>query len=326
MKVANDKPLVSVVVLNQNGLEYLEKTISPLLNLKYQNFELIVVDNGSTDGSVDFLKNLERVTLLELEKNIGYSAGKNIGVETANGEYVLLLDNDILISESLDFLKLINVCEGESAFLQIPLVDSDKDKTSYYGIFFSLYGVNSHKMEVPIDLILNAKEKIYDIGGCTGGCMFFKKSVWKDVGGFDVSQFFNIDDMDIGPRAWIFGYKEVLYTEYGFTHIGIKRTESAEQYARRFKLLFSGHARSMIKNYRIQNLVICFPMLCIFQTYKAINYSFKKRSFKIFLSFLSSVGMFLVNLKDTIKQRKKIQSNRVVAKDIFLKITPPEFL
>ena len=93
----NKTPLISVVMLNYNGLKYLKRTIHPILKLNYPTFEFIIVDNGSTDGSIEFIKKFKRIKLIENGENLGYSKGKNIGVKHAKGEYVLLLDNDILL-------------------------------------------------------------------------------------------------------------------------------------------------------------------------------------------------------------------------------------
>ena len=90
-------PLVSVVMLNYNGLKYLKETIPPILELDYPNYEFIIVDNGSTDGSIEFINEFEKIRLIENGENLGYSNGKNIGVWEAKGEYILSLDNDILI-------------------------------------------------------------------------------------------------------------------------------------------------------------------------------------------------------------------------------------
>src|SRR3989344_5058951 len=93
-------PLISVIMLNYNGLKYIKRTIPQILKLDYPNYEFIIVDNGSADGSIEFIKEMQiksekvKIRLIENGENLGYSKGKNIGVKHAKGEYVLLLDND----------------------------------------------------------------------------------------------------------------------------------------------------------------------------------------------------------------------------------------
>jgi GT2 family glycosyltransferase len=318
---------ISIVVLNWNGLRFLEETIPPLLSLDYSNYEVIVVDNGSTDKSVKFLEKFKRIKIIKNKKNLGYSKGKNIGISLAKGEYILSLDNDISINDKSLLKKLLKAYKSKKniGFLQIPLIDKGKNKTYYYGIYYSIYGLNMHRKEVTIEQIMKYEKDLIKIVGPTGGFFFIKKTVWKDIGCFDESQMFHIDDVDIGPRSMIFGYKNYLYTSTYAIHLGIKKNDSAKTYANRLKFLFSGHARSMIKNYRTGNLIWAFPSLVCYQTLKAIKYSIKKRSPKVFFGFLYSGGFFLKNLLDTLKERKAVQSKRKIKEDIFLKIKPPKF-
>lgn len=317
-------PLVSVVMLNYNGLKYLKETIPPILELDYPNYEFIIVDNGSTDGSIEFINEFEKIRLIENGENLGYSNGKNIGVWEAKGEYILSLDNDILILNKIIITDIIRSYREDVGFIQILFNDLGHENTKYYGIYFSIYGANSHKKSINITKILNYKKQVV-IGAATGGCFFISRTKWNYIGGFDESQPFNIDDIDVGVRAWIYGFKNYLYTKSYAIHLGIDRTLTAESYSNRFRLLFSGHARSMIKNYRLNNLIIYLPLLFIFQSIKSIRYSVKKRSPKIFFAFLWSIKYFLKNFPDTLKQRKMIQSKRTIKDDVFLKIKPPRF-
>ena len=268
--------LISVVMLNYNGLKYLKKTIHPILKLDYSNYEFIIVDNGSTDGSIKYIKKFKKIRLIENGENLGYSQGKNIGVKNAKGEYVLLLDNDIKIIHPQTLNKLINIYTDQVGFLQIPFLDVGKNKTSYYGLFPSLYGFNLHKKEINIKKIINLKEDLIKILSPTGGVMFFNKKIWVDVGGLDESQKFNIDDIDIGTRIYLKGYTNYLYTKDYLIHLGVTNTKNNQDYINRFKLLFSGHFRSIVKTYGIINLLLRFPFIISFYFIKAIRYSFKK--------------------------------------------------
>jgi len=318
-------PKISVVMLNHNGLKYLKKTIHPILKLDYSNYEFIIVDNGSTDGSTAFIKKFKKIKLIENKENLGYSKGKNIGVKNAKGKYILLLDNDILIKDKDVLNELSKKYKRSMGFIQILLLDINQKKTKHYGLYFSIYGVNSHQKSINIKNILKQSKNLIKIPSPTGGCMFFNKNNWNKIGGFDESQKFNIDDIDIGPRAFNLGYKNFLYTKKYFIHLGVKNAKTNKIYAKRFNLIFSGHGRSMIKNYNIKNLLLRFPVFFLFQLSKAIKYSFKRKTFAVFTSFIKSIKLFLKNLPDTLKQRKKIQSERKIKEDLFLKIKTPRF-
>jgi GT2 family glycosyltransferase len=106
-------PLVSVIIVNWNGMQYLERCLSSLRNSNYahQKMEIIVVDNNSSDGSVDFVKKLfPDVSLLELDKNYGFTGGNNRGVKVARGELLVFLNNDTLVDENwlVELVKAAN--------------------------------------------------------------------------------------------------------------------------------------------------------------------------------------------------------------------------
>jgi hypothetical protein len=317
--------LVNIVILNYNGVEYLKKIIPPILNLDYSNYEIIVVDNGSSDESIIFLKKFNSILIIENGDNLGYGLGKNIGVSKAKGEYVLLLDNDILINDRDILKKLIENYSSETAFMQITLVDEGENKTRYYGVYFPWHGITFLNEFIEIKKILNYSKKLVDIPAATGGCMFFKKSVWEEIGGFDESQMFNIDDVDIGPRSYLFGYKNVLFTKDYFIHLKGRSAVSVENFIFRFKYLFSGHARAMIKNYKYRNVLLRLPFLLLFIFIKTIRDVIKRKSIKIFYAFLFSLYLFIKNLQETLRQRKIIQGKRIIKDDIFLKIKSPKF-
>jgi GT2 family glycosyltransferase len=319
-----DKPLVSVILLNYNGLDYIKKTLPRLESLDYPNYEIVIVDNASTDGSLNYLEENFSGRVIKNSINYGYSKGKNIGVSNANGEYILLLDNDILIHDS-DIIERLLSAIKEKSIIHITLIDTGKSSTQYCGLFYCTHGIKANMEEILLENILNYPNDLVEIGSITGAFMFMKKEIFCDLGGFDESQPFNLDDIDLGARAWVYGYKVFLYTKLFATHLGVGKVFDAQNYSERFKLLFSGHARSLMKNYSLKNVLKYFPFLFLFHFLKSIKYSFKKRSFLIFLSFINSILLFIKNFFSTIRERKVIQSKRIIKDDIFLKIKPPKF-
>ncbi len=93
----SDAPLVSIIILNRNGLSHLEKLFQNFQeNMEYPNYEIIVVDNASTDDSVNFLKQLPHpVKVIQNTENRSFSQANNQAAETAEGEFILLLNNDV---------------------------------------------------------------------------------------------------------------------------------------------------------------------------------------------------------------------------------------
>ena len=110
-----EKPKVFVITLNWNGKKLLDDCISSLLDMEYPNFEVIMVDNGSTDGSVEFVRHkYPQVYIIETGSNLGYSGGFNIGLDYAfnkkEAEYVLVINNDVKVDKKV-ISELVKVAE-----------------------------------------------------------------------------------------------------------------------------------------------------------------------------------------------------------------------
>ena len=315
--------LVSVAILNHNGLKFLKKTLKSIKKLKYPNYEILVVDNCSDDGSLKFLKENKKIRVIKLKENYGYSKGKNICVNNSKGKYVFLLDNDILIKD-LNILKYAlaeyNSLENP-AFLSFPMTNNYQKTTKLYSYCYGIWGPIYNK---PLNLFSLKRMKSFPSGAPLGGNIFFKKKIWKDIGGYDCVQKYYLDDFDIGARSYLKGYKNYIYPRFVLDHLGYNTKINKKNWEWKFSYFFSGYARIMIKNYNLFNLSIRFPLFLIFSILKTAKYSLKFNSLNPSKSFVLSIKRFIKNIDSTIKLRKKIQSERVYAEDDFLKISPPK--
>ena len=106
-------PKVSIIIINYNGKELLEKCLESLFKVDYDNFEIILVDNNSTDGTMEFVtKNYPSIIIIKLDSNKGFAEPNNIGSKIAKGEYLLFLNNDTVVTP--DFIsKMIKVVEND---------------------------------------------------------------------------------------------------------------------------------------------------------------------------------------------------------------------
>lgn len=122
--MSNYKSKVSVIVLNYNGLSFLKKCLSSLRNQAYKNYEIIVVDNNSTDGSLEYLKKTSNIKLVQNKKNYGYAKANNIAARVAAGNFLFFLNNDTeVFKKSLENLV---ACYREKSIVcarQIPMWD-----------------------------------------------------------------------------------------------------------------------------------------------------------------------------------------------------------
>jgi len=194
-------PLVSIIIVNYNGKKYLEKCLDSLKKITHSNIEIILVDNNSTDDSIEFVKNeYPKVIIIKLDRNYGFAEPNNIGAKNSKGDYLLFLNNDTEVTpnfitellEGADKDPKIAICQS---LLLKPNgdVDSAGDFVTKQGRAFS--SKNSH-LNKPIP-ILSAR----------GAAMIIKKNKFNELGGFDSDYVLSFEDVEIGWKAWILGYQ-----------------------------------------------------------------------------------------------------------------------
>jgi GT2 family glycosyltransferase len=321
------EPLISIGILNYNGLKYLKKIIPLMFKLDYSNYEIVVVDNNSSDKSLDYLNSLrsKKIRIIRNTKDSHVSRGKNICVKNCKGDYILLLDEDMKILDRKILGNLLNyyLKKRKIAFLAPLFRDRESNTTKYYGIYSSFYGLNVHRNKIEPKEI--SFEKEYKIGAYHGGAVFFEKKVWDELGGYSDIQKFTLNDFDLGFRAYILGYENYLYPLEEIVHIGKDKDINKERFAWKFKYYFSGISIMMWRDYNLKNLIVRFPVFFLYSIILYFSLMFFKKNLRMPFSLIVSWSIFLKNLPKILKERKDIQSKRVIKKDIFLKIKPPKF-
>ena len=208
---------LSIITLTYNNLSYTKKFIESLY--KYtQDFELIIVDNGSTDGTVEYLKTLNSVKLILNKENLGFSKGNNQGIGIAEGEYIGFLNNDILLYPNW-FEEIEKVFEKEEkvAFVSPRHVNphfDNTDENKYLSFYKNIY----HK----------DYEKSFD--ECVFSCVITRRDVLEEVGLFD--EYYSpafFEDNDIKYRAILAGYGVYVTNTVCFYHFG-SITSSGKDY------------------------------------------------------------------------------------------------
>ena len=137
-----DCPLVSIIVLNYNAGELLLNCIESIFLCNYKNFEVIVVDNCSTDNSHnECKKKFEKIRLIENTQNLGYCEGNNVGIRNASGEYLLILNPDTIVESDLieKFLETANKY-GEGLFQGKNVAMNDDTILRSTGNWINIFG------------------------------------------------------------------------------------------------------------------------------------------------------------------------------------------
>lgn len=318
-------PKVSIIVLNYNGLKYLKNTIPILLSLNYESYEVLVVDNGSSDGSEEYLSLLKnkKLKILFNRQNLGYSAGNNIGIKNATGEYIFSIDDDIEVSDKDIIGKLLAIHNNldDVAFIS-PLIKNKYDNYStMYGGYWGYYGIKNNKK-----IIINKikRKQYFEIGAPVGGAKFFRKCLFLELGGYDEIIPFYVDT-DIGLRAYLKGFKNYLVTDPTIVHVGELRKTELSEWLWKYKFHFCGISSILIKNYNSYNLFISLTSFFLFSLFKAVKQTLNRKNIIVFWYYILSIVYLFRILDRILDSRKKIQGQRIQKSDLFLKIRQPEF-
>lgn len=251
---------VSVIIPNYNGLGYLDGVLGSLKKQSVKNFEVILVDNGSADESLAFVReHYPWVTILALSENFGFCRAVNEGIKASSAPFVLLLNNDTEVDAHFVEEMTASICRHKKAFScaarMVQFTDRKKldDAGDYYcalGWGFSRgKGKNIHTYE--------KEEKIFS--ACAGAAIYRRK-VFEKIGYFDEEHFAYLEDMDIGYRARIYGYENWYAPKALVYHVGSGTSGSRYN---PFKTRYSSRNNVYLiyKNMPLLQILLNLPML-----------------------------------------------------------------
>lgn len=200
-------PAISVIVLNWNGKHFLDDCLSSLRRQTFRDFETIFVDNGSTDGSVEFVGDkYPEVRVVALEKNVGFSAGNLHGYQQCQGQLVALLNNDTEADPHwLDAMHCASVdFPNAGSFASKMLYFDDRGKIDNCGCWMTAAGAS---VDIGKDESDRAEFSSYRwiFGGC-GGAVVYRRRMLEEVGFLDPDFFMTYEDLDLSFRAQLRGY------------------------------------------------------------------------------------------------------------------------
>lgn len=220
-------PLISVVIPNWNGKKFLAGCLDSLREQTYSPIEVVIVDNGSKDGSVDYLKeNYPEVKLVTFPVNTGFSPAVNAGIKASTGVMVALLNNDTVVDPKW-------MAELVSAMDEHPEAGSAGCKMLAYDDHSLLDGAGDGYRRGGLPGRIGHKErdtgrfdrKRYLLGAC-GGAALYRRELFEDIGYFDEDYFAYLEDVDLGLRAQSAGYKCIYVPTSIVYHLGCGTTGS----------------------------------------------------------------------------------------------------
>lgn len=203
--------LVSVVCVNWNGEAYIERTLTSVLNQSYKPVEIIVVDNLSSDKSVNIIKTrFPQVRMIETGTNLGWPAGLNAGIEASSGEYVVPINNDLWMDDRCieEMVLAVNKDPRFGSVASKVYLDKDKSLVEVAGVGVYLDGSSYARGRLEPKDHYNAEEEVFCASDC---CCLYRKSMLDEIGPYDGRFFLYAEETEMGWRYQLAGWR-CIYT------------------------------------------------------------------------------------------------------------------
>ena len=205
-----EKKKVTVIILTWNGLDYTKKCINSLSkNLSYENSEIIVVDNGSTDKTLEFLEHLNYITLIKNNRNLGFVQGNNVAINQIQDGDIILLNNDIIITQKnwIEELQKTAYSQEDYGIVGCRLIN-EKKEFLHAGTYIypeTYWGQQIGGGQKDVGQFSEDRE----VEGVVFACAYIKRSVLNAIGGLNEKFFSYFEDTDYCLRARDAGFKTV---------------------------------------------------------------------------------------------------------------------
>ena len=252
---------VSIVIPNYNGKHFLEDCLKAVFEQDIKDQEVIVVDNGSTDGSLEYLNTYPGVHTIVLDKNYGFCRAVNEGIKAAKSDYVILLNNDTEVEKNFasELLKAIKSDEKifscSSKMVQFHDREAIDDAGDYYCALGWAFGrgKGGHVSDY---------EQSVDVFASCAGAAIYRKKMLESLGYFDEDHFAYLEDIDIGYRARIHGFRNVYAPKAVVYHVGSGFSGSTHN-AFKVKLSSRNNVYLAYKNMPFLQIILNSPFLLL---------------------------------------------------------------
>jgi len=309
---------VAVIVITHNGKKYLKQCFESLLNQSYKDFEIFLLDNASTDGSSDFVRqNFPKVKIIRFNRNLGFSKGYNRAIGMVDADYIALLNDDTKVHFRWleELVKAINIDKRVAAVGSKILFYQNPAVVQHAGGKITPIGAG---MDIgfgePIDGKYNIKRYV---GYVCGAAMLIDKKIFEEVGGFDEDYFAYFEDVDLCWRFWLHGYK-VLYVPTSIVYHKFGGSWGGRLTVPRLFFSHLNKLRNTIKNFELKNVFIGIVLNVLFDFIR-ILFLLKRRKFIEIMFIIKAWMVFLKDLKYLHLKRVKIKKGRRIPDDLLLK-------
>lgn len=315
-----NEPLISVIIVNYNGYKWLNDCLSSLTKQTYNNFEIIFVDNNSSDNSISFVKSrFPKVKIVKSDVNLGFAGGNNLGYKKSKGDYIVLLNNDTHVEKNYlkNLVKAFNENE-KIAVVQSKIILMDKNELDTCGGFWTstsfLYYYGNYK-----DPSLPIYNKPFPVFTVKAASVMIKKEIIEKAGLFDEDFWSYYEETDFCHRVWLAGY-ECWYWPNAVCHHAMGGT-SLVNFDKSYIQFhnFKNKLLSMLKNFDLISLLRIIPTFILLNIMISFYWLIKGKM-KYFFSIYKAFYWNLRNLNQTLVKRKDIQKLRTASDKLIFSI------
>lgn len=266
---------VTVVIPNYNGIKYIRGCMDSLRSQEGGPFDILVIDNGSTDGSLEVLKEEYReARVIPLSENTGFDHAVNLGIKESKTPYVILLNNDTITKPGFVQALVEAIEESEDIFSVSSMMLSMQDESIIddAGDGYCALGWAYARGKGRPAAKYGKKVEIF--AACAGAAIY-RKTIIEEIGYFDETHFAYLEDIDIGYRARIYGYRNIYEPRAKVIHAG-SATSGSRYNEFKTKLSSANNAYMIGKNMPLLQIVINLPFLLLGFLVKAFFFARKK--------------------------------------------------
>lgn len=312
---------ISVIIPCYNARQFLERCLNSVFAEDEKMFEIILIDDGSTDGTPDFIKAVfgkrKNLKLITNKENVGSSQTKNIGVKNSQGEYLFFLDSDTKVKPGWSkTIPQFFENHKRAGLIQAKLLRMETNSFDYAGDLISHFGFLIERARGVQDQ--GQFDQAKPIFGLKTAGAIMKKTVFEAINGFDPDYHIFWEDTDIAWRTWLAGF-EVLFcpdiTVWHASNTPEKTNQYYQERERAYQISYFGCRNmlsSLIKNLELKMLIFVLPINISCWLILSILFLFRLNPKKS-LEILKGIGWNLIFLQKTLNKRKRIQTARMIS-------------
>ena len=309
---------VTVVIPNYKGEAYLRPCVESLLAGTGLEMDVIIVDNGSRDGCVEEVRRLyPQVECVCLDQNYGFCKAVNIGIRKAETPYVFLLNNDTLVCKGAVEALLASLKKDRRIFsVEAKMIQyQDRTKIDSAGTFYNAFGwAYARGKDRPAD---QYRKRGPVFSACAGAAMY-RREVFEEIGLFDEEHFAYLEDVDVGYRARIAGYRNVYEPMARIIHVGSAASGSRHN---EFKVRLSARNNLYLiyKNMPVLQILLNLPLLLAGFLVKYLFF-LKKGLGAIYLKGLMEAPKLMKKKKKVLYQKGHLRNYLKIQLELWINI------